>query len=83
MCFLFKKNASKLFPVPEKVVSCPIVWLFNKGPPASSSKKDTASTKGKEKGRKEGLPKSKLNFKNFERSHKSKGLSSSAQIAEY
>jgi hypothetical protein len=42
--------------VPEKVVSCPTVSLFNKGPPAPLVVvvKDTAtSTKGKEKGMKE------------------------------
>jgi hypothetical protein len=46
--------------VPEKVVSCPTAWLFNKGPPAPAPEvvvvvvKHTArSTKGKEKGMKE------------------------------
>jgi hypothetical protein len=46
---------SRLFLVPEKVVSSPTVWLFKKGPPPPPAVvKDTASTKGKEKGMKVG-----------------------------
>jgi hypothetical protein len=48
---------SRLDPVPEKVVSSSTVWLLNKGPPAAAVVKDTASTKGKEKGRKDSSPK--------------------------
>jgi hypothetical protein len=58
-----KELQSRLFPVPEKVVSSSTVWLFNKRPTTTSSSKGHSKYKRKgerKEGRKEGF-KSKLN----------------------
>jgi hypothetical protein len=45
---------SRLFHVPEKVVSCPTEWLFNKGPPPPAIVvKDTAKYKRQERRKEE------------------------------